>query len=133
MTMNIADILAIIIPLGALMGWYHKRIDQRFKDLIMHLEHRFDKIDEKFDKIDERTDARFDKMDLRFNKIDERFKDVDGKFDNLQQSITSINLRLTKMEGRFEEKAKITTNKNRIREKIWIHFHQWHLQFLILF
>jgi hypothetical protein len=63
MQLNWQDLLAIIVPLGALIGWMWTRLDKKF-----------DKIDKNFEKIDEKLE----KMDTNIQGLDRRISHIEG-------------------------------------------------------
>jgi predicted nuclease with TOPRIM domain len=74
--MNWQEILTILVPLFALLGWMYNRIDKRFE-----------------------------KMDARFDKVDARFDKVDARFDKVEEKLQKLDNRLTRLEGRFDERG----------------------------
>ncbi len=63
MNLNWQDLLSIIVPLGALIGWMWSRLDKKF-----------DKIDKNFEKIDEKLG----KMDTNIQGLDRRISHIEG-------------------------------------------------------
>lgn len=71
--MNWQEVLSILVPLIALMGWVYTRIEK--------------------------------KADERLKLIDEKFKLVIDELKLINEKIHSLDIRLTKLEGRFEERG----------------------------
>lgn len=71
--MTLQDILAVIIPIFALLGWIYSRIDKKFKQLEMKNEQFSDK--------------------------------VIAEFGEVKRSLHALDIRLTRLEGRFDERG----------------------------
>ncbi len=80
----------------------------------IHLNKKFDKIDEKFNKIDEKFEDKFHKLEEKFedkfNKLEEK---LDKRFDKLEEKVTDIDRLYVRLEGAFSAKecCAITTDK----------------------
>lgn len=100
MKMNIdwQNILTIVVPLGAFLGWIYNRLDKKF-----------DKIDKRFDKVDER----FEKVDQRFENVDKRFDKVDEKLQILDSRVSRIEGQLTPTQVRYWEPKIVTKEEEK--------------------
>lgn len=74
--MNWQEILTIMVPILGMLGWVYNRVDKRF-----------------------------DKIDQRFEKVDQRFEKINQRFEKVEEKLDSMNMRLTRLEGRFEERG----------------------------
>lgn len=77
--MNWQDILTIIVPLGAFMGWIYSRVDRKF-----------DAVDKRFDAVD--------------RKFEEKFDGIHHELQEVKSSLAQIDSRLSRLEGRLEER-----------------------------
>src|ERR1700722_11727770 len=114
-SVNVSEVLTILVPLGAFMSWVYWRLDKKFEKVdekFIQLENRFDhklsKIDERFDKIEEK----FDKIDEKFAKVNEKFDKVDEKFSKMDEKMERgfSDLRQEIRQGRMETMFYLTAN-----------------------
>lgn len=81
--MNWQEILTLLIPIFALMGWTYKRIDKRF----------------------ESADKRFESIDKRFDKLFDELKEMRKEIQSLDSRIARIEGHLTGMGYHWESKV----------------------------
>ena len=47
----------------------------------------------------------YSRLDKRFDKIDDKFIAVNGEFAEVKKILHSLDMRLTRLEGRFDERG----------------------------
>ncbi len=78
--MTIQDILSIVIPIFGLLGWIYSRIDKKF----------------------DQVEKRFQHMDVRNEQLVQKMTE---EFSEMKKILHSLDIRLTRLEGRFEERG----------------------------
>lgn len=96
--MNLQDILTILIPTFGFLSWIYSRIDKKFE----LMDKKFERMDAKF----ERMDAKFEQIDAKF---EQKFRQIEIKmvdeFTEVKKALHSLDIRLTRLEGRFDERG----------------------------
>lgn len=72
--MNWPEVLTILVPLIALMRWVYSRIEKKAEERHAHIEKRFEKMEQKMDQ-------RFDIVDQKLQSLDNRLTRLEGRFD----------------------------------------------------
>lgn len=87
LTMHWQDILAILVPLMALMAWVYKKTEM------------------KFERLEAVMDKRFQEVDKRFQEVNVKFKEIHSELSRINESIHGLDRRLIRLETRFEERG----------------------------
>lgn len=108
------EAIKIFIGSSGLIGFFWFIITMSFKTgklvkSVEHLGQKIESVDKKVDEGFKKVDEKFKEVDEKFRlmdqKIDQRFKDVDVRFQKLEDNIPIINISLTRMEVRLEERT----------------------------
>jgi len=80
---NWQEILTIIIPLAAFMGWIYNRIDKKFES-----------VDKRFEQVTKQFERQFERVENRLDRIENRLDRIEG-------SIQSLESRVSRIEGQL--------------------------------
>lgn len=87
---NWQDILTIIVPLAALMGWIYSRIDRKFEGT-----------EKRFDALEKRFDGKFDAVDRKFELADRKTDGIFTELRELRKDLQAVDSRLSRVEGQL--------------------------------
>lgn len=90
----VADTLMNHLPSG---GWGDVARRADIDTLRLHMNHKFEQIDERFDRVDQRfeqIDERFDRINERFDRMDQRFERMDERFDRVDQRFERVEVKI---------------------------------------
>ena len=89
------------------------------KDLIHHLDKRFEQVDKRFEQMQKNMDKRFEQVDKRFEQVDKRFEQVDKRFEDQMGFLNLLGYGILAMIGfmfwdrrTMLEKSKSETKKD---------------------
>lgn len=102
--MNWQDILTIIVPLGAFLGWIYSRIDKRFEEICFRTDKRFDEFSSR--------------MDKKFEENKNDIKEIKDDLKDIRADLVILNTRVAIIESKLSD---ISTN---------VTYLMWHNQTL---